>query len=372
MKRSVAVAAALLCLTSCGKTVTSSEPDRDITAAAPISVSAADSYEESKEDRESSSSEGSSEGYPSSFSLDINEPDAPQITNVSLEVYGPTGVSSIENVFGRDVLSSGTVGLVGCPISVELEGKNATLTFTVDPDALGDIPFTNLIVLKSGGGKSFDSIQFKPEKDNTISCLIDESDTYMLVDAYQWWSCWGGDVSGMEHETGFTVGEDFDFRITLPEGVAPSGVSDYWHDEYNGQHKMMSKQLMHQNQSEDADLRAELYAWRYPNEEDGCDDPSPLMSFDDKVNEISSLTSDYFTIEAAETWELDEERKGFAVVFHFPGEPDRGIDEQTNINAYYEYSEDTYILYTLSFFGHDRDKIEECIKSAKSFSYINI
>lgn len=361
MKRFVAVMTALLCLTSCANAYSSSD-----TAADPILTPAADSSEESTEESESSSSAE----LPSFYSLDINEPSAPQITNVSLEVYEPTGISRLESVYNRDVLSSGTVGLVGCPVSVELEGKNATLTFTVDPEALGDIPFTNLIVLKSGGGRSFDSIQFKPGKDNTVSCLIDESDTYMLVDAYQWWSCWGGDVSGMEHETEFTVGDNFNFRITLPEGVAPSGVSDYWHDEYNGRHKMMSKQLMHQNQSKDANIKAELYAWRYPNDEDNCDDPAPFMSFDDKVSEISSLTSDRFTVEAAEVWELDGGRKGFAVVFRFPGEPDRGIDEQTNINAYYEYSEDTYILYTISFFGYDQNKIEECIKSAKSFNYI--
>ena len=280
VKRFVAVMTALLCLTSCANAYSSSD-----TAADPILTPTADSSEESTEESESSSSAE----LPSFYSLDINEPSAPQITNVSLEVYEPTGISRLESVYNRDVLSSGTVGLVGCPVSVGLEGKNATLTFTVDPEALGDIPFTNLIVLKSGGGRSFDSIQFKPGKDN--------------------------DVSGMEHKTEFTVGDNFNFRITLPEGVAPSGVSDYWHDEYNGRHKMMSKQLMHQNQSKDANIKAELYAWRYPNDEDNCDDPAPFMSFDDKVSEISSLTSDRFTVEAAEVWELDGGRKGFAVVF---------------------------------------------------------
>ena len=362
MKKAITFLAALMLLTACTETDTDDSSRSYKKEAAIKAVSSAESTD-------TVTSEDITTGdYPILYNLPLGQGDPPEFVEVIMEVYSPTGYSSLENGLGADVMSSGVVGLVGCPVIVDLQGSDAVLSFVINRDDLGNVPFENLMVLKSGHGLSYDSVEFSVDGD-IIRCDIEESDTYMLVDSYQWLSCWGDDVSGTEHDTDFTVG-DYGFKVTLPSGVAPSGVSDYWHDEYNGRHKMMSKQLMHQNQSKDANIKAELYAWRYPNDEDNCDDPAPFMSFDDKVSEISSLTSDRFTVEAAEVWELDGGRKGFAVVFRFPGEPDRGIDEQTNINAYYEYSEDTYILYTISFFGYDQNKIEECIKSAKSFNYI--
>lgn len=368
MKRyTLILAAAMLCLSACGETDDSNSKAKKITKAPAEAVSESIEEESASANESTAETEAKSEEYPESYELTFNDTKTSVISKATLLVTGPTGESSLEDMLDKDVMASGTVGLVGAPVAIDLEGEKGTVTFTVDKDALGDVPFENLIILKSGQGMSFDQVNCTYDNEN-ISFEITESDTYMLVDAYQWLSAWGADVTGMEHDTEFKVG-DFGFTLTMPEGVAPNGVMDYWHADYNGEHQMMSKQLMHQNQSKDADVKAELYAWRYPNEEDDCDDPTPFMSFDDKIKEISSLTSDYFTIETADIWALDGGRKGFVTVFHFPADPDKGLDEQTNINAYYEYADDTYISYNLSFYGHDQSKIDQCVKSAKSFTY---
>lgn len=361
MKKAITFLAALMLLTACTETDTD-DSSRSYKKEATIkAVSSAESTD-------TVTSEDITTGdYPILYNLPLGQGDPPEFAEVIMEVYSPTGYSSLENGLGADVMSSGVVGLVGCPVIVDLQGSDAVLSFVINRDDLGNVPFENLMVLKSGHGLSYDMVESRVDGD-IIRCDIEESDTYMLVDSYQWLSCWGDDVSGTEHDTDFTVG-DYGFKVTLPSGVAPSGVSDYWHDEYDGYNKMMIKELMHQNQKKDAHIKAELHAKRYPNDEDDCDDPAPFKTFDDKIQEISGITGDSFEIESTEVWKLDDTRKGFYDVFHFYGEPDLGIDEQTNVDAYYEYSEDTYIVFSLSFTGHDQSDIDACINSVKSFIY---
>lgn len=356
---------ALALLTSCGKTGSSSSSGADSTpAGAPESIAAQESSAAQTEQADSQTS--STEEYPSEYSLEINDPNAPQITGAKLEVKDPDGLSKLENVLGIDVISSGTVGLVGCPVRVTLCGSSAVLTLTVDKTALGDLPFENLIVLKSGKDGAFDSMKFTAGE-NTVSFEITASDTYMLVDSYQWQSAWSGDVTGEAHETEFTVGDEFNFRVTLPEGVAPNNVSAFWEKTLSGEGYMMTKELMLQNRQDETDIRAELRACRYPGEDDGAGNATPYESFDERTQSLSTLQSEYLTVESSETWDLGGGRRGFVAVFHFP--EDGTIQEQTNISAQYEYSDDTYISYSLVVYGHDKDTIDRCIRSTKSFVY---
>lgn len=385
MRKTLVLAAAMLMLTSCsGDADSSAKAANDITPAssaaevtkntqstAPESgLSGTDTApaESSSPEKDSAPGQSSTEEYPSEYELVINEPKAPQITSVSMKVKEPTGKSKLENAYGRDVLASGTVGLVGCPVKVTLCGGAGMLTFNLDKEALGSIPVENLAVLKAGD--SFEKADYTLSEDTAV-CLIRESGTYLLVDSYQWDSAWSKDPAGKEHETDFTVGEGFDFRITLPEGIAPNNISALWEKTYaDGEHQIMTKELMSQNNQSEASVKAELKAYRYPGEEDGCDSPLPLKSFDDKISEISSISSDSFTLETSEPWDIGGGRRGFTAVFRFPGEPDKGIDEQTTVEAFYEFSEDTYILFALSFKGYDQTMTDNCLKSVKSFKYL--
>ena len=366
MKRYIAVIAALLCLASCGEITDSSAKEIGSEAAPAVSQTEAVTSASPETVTETSPAEE----YPKDYCLLIDELLAPQVTGVSLKVPEPEGLCSLENVYKTDVLATDTVGLVGCPVRVGLKAKQGELSFAVNTNALGDLPFENLAVMKTGQGESFEVIPFRSDG-SSIVCEITESDTYLLVDLYQWQSAWGGDVSGMEHETEFTVGDGFDLRVTLPKGVAPNKVSSMWEiTPVDGVYQMMTKELMLQNGQDKATVKAELKAYRYPNEEDGCGSPLPLKSFDDKMSEIAAIPSDQFEAETSEPWDVGGGRRGFMAVFRFPEEPDMGISEQTTVEAFYEVSEDTYILYSLSFTGQDESLIESCIKSIKSFTYL--
>lgn len=167
-------------------------------------------------------------------------------------------------------------------------------------------------------------------------------------------------------KTDFSVGE-YGFKITLPEGVEASEASGLWEKTSTDGANMMVKELMMQSKLNISDIKAGLFAYRFPNEEDDCDDPLPYKSFDDRTKELSSIKSDYLKAESSEVWDLGDGRRGFVVVYHFP--QNDTVQEQTSISAQYEYSEDTYILFNLAIYGHDKDAIDRCIKSAKSFKY---
>lgn len=379
LKRYFAVIAALLCLASCGEVDDSSESSakEDSSAAASVTQTEAvtsaspETVTETVTEKvtEAAPETSSAEEYPTEYSLEINEPDAPQVTGVTLKASQPKGLCKLENVYKTDVLATGTVGLVGCPVRVELKAKLGKLSFAVDTDKLGAMPFENLAVLKTGQGEDFEVIPFVREE-NSIVCAITESDTYMLVDLYQWQSAWSGDVSAPEHETDFTVGDEFNFRITMPEGVAPNNVSSMWEKTpIEGRYEVMTKQLLFQNRQSDAKIKAEMTAYRYPGEDDGCDDPLPMKSFDEKFSEIKSIPGDQFDAEVSEMWDIGGGRRGFMAVFHFPEEPESGINEQTIVEGFYEVSEDTYILCALSFNGQDQSTTDSCVKSIKSFKY---
>lgn len=160
---------------------------------------------------------------------------------------------------------------------------------------------------------------------------------------------------------------EYGFKITLPEGIETNAALGMWEKTPTGGAYMMAQNLMLQSNQNISDIRAELFAYRYPNEEDDCDDPLPYKSFDDRTKELSSIKSDYLKAESSEVWNLGDGRRGFVVVYHFP--QNDTVQEQTSISAQYEYSEDTYILFNLAVYGHDKDAIDRCIKSAKSFKY---
>lgn len=167
-------------------------------------------------------------------------------------------------------------------------------------------------------------------------------------------------------KTDFSVGE-YGFKLSLPEGVEASVASGLWEKTSADGANMMVKELMMQSKLNISDIKAGLFAYRFPNEEDDCDDPLPYKSFDDRTKELSGLKSDFLKVESSEVWDLGDGRRGFVAVLHFP--QDGSVQEQTNISAQYEYSDDTYIVYSLAVSGHNKDAIDRCIRSAKSFLY---
>jgi len=111
---------------------------------------------------------------------------------------------NIADMYGIDILSSGVVGLVGAPVSVTFyDVKDPKLCFVYDPSELRGIPERNLILLHLDEETQFYETIQGSETDTTeheLTAPIEEDGIYLLADAYQWYGCWGADVSAYAYD----------------------------------------------------------------------------------------------------------------------------------------------------------------------------
>ena len=138
------------------------------------------------------------------FTFELGNEKKPETTEVRLSGYCDGDINdyvSAMDLYGYDYLHSGVVGLVGSPVQLTYDDvKRAKLTFVYDPDELGNMPETNLILL-SYTGSSYDTVVSELDtKSHTVSADIAGDGVYLLADAYQWYACWGYDVSKYEYE----------------------------------------------------------------------------------------------------------------------------------------------------------------------------
>lgn len=137
----------------------------------------------------------------------IDNPAKPELTGITLTAECDGNLrknASVEDVYNVNVLHSGVVGLVGVPVEFDY---NETVTsphidFTYNRDELRGVPEKNLIVLHYNEKDSFyDTIESELDTENcTVSFDVPETGAYMLADAFQWYSCWGEDVSEYAYE----------------------------------------------------------------------------------------------------------------------------------------------------------------------------
>ncbi len=382
MKRMIALAAAVvLCLTACGKIEDKAESKAADKGTAYKTAEGTHNDEDTSDKEAETGIDLTEEGNElnpleesglddSSVVVVFDSEELPAVTGAELTGY--TERSYMDNVYERDMLATGLVGLMGCPVSIELGGESAVLYFDIDENALNGAAADNLIILGATGDYgSYDELPSVYEN-GRLRAEITESSTYMVADNYQWYSAWGEDMSGYEHPTVFTS-PDFDCTVTLPDYVAVSSVSDYWHSEYNGFYEMMEHRLMHQNNSSDSAAKAEFKALRYPNDEDGCKNPAPYMSFDDMITAIEGSVDimDNWKGEvlSKETLELSEGRKGCLLTTYFPEVSEYGYSECTNVTGYYQYSDDTYLVLSFAFMGYDAEAVAAAEESVLSFTF---
>lgn len=113
--------------------------------------------------------------------------------------------ATASDLYGVHVLHSGVVGLVGVPIEIKYDSevRKPAISFTYDTSELRGIPEKNLVMLHYNENDGFyDTVEdFSLNTDEcTVSADIREQGVYLLADAYQWYSCWGVDVSEYEYE----------------------------------------------------------------------------------------------------------------------------------------------------------------------------
>ena len=135
------------------------------------------------------------------YSVEINNKKKPEVIRVELTDHSEAqdlGKPSISDLYERDYMSSGVVGLVGVPVKVTYD-ENATpiLTFYYDEDELRGIPERNLIILHETPDGTYEQVgqESLDEQGNSITVKIPEGGTYLMADRYQWYTCWGVDMS---------------------------------------------------------------------------------------------------------------------------------------------------------------------------------
>lgn len=142
----------------------------------------------------------------------IHNEEKPEVVKISFEGICSGDIrrhAKVEDLYNIDILHSGVVGLVGIPVELvyDEEVKNPRLTFTYDTSELRGIPEKNLIMLHYSESDAFYNTveNFKLDTDNcTVSADIEEQGVYLLADAYQWYDCWGIDVSEYAYERDLT------------------------------------------------------------------------------------------------------------------------------------------------------------------------
>lgn len=142
----------------------------------------------------------------------INNEEKPEVVKIFFEGTCSDDIrkhAKVEDLYNVHVLHSGVVGLVGIPIELEYdeEVKNPRLSFMYDTSELRGIPEKNLIMLHYSETDSFYNTVEDFELDTglcTVSADIDEPGVYLLADAYQWYDCWGMDVSEYAYERDVT------------------------------------------------------------------------------------------------------------------------------------------------------------------------
>lgn len=102
--------------------------------------------------------------------------------------------TTVDSIMGVDYLCSGVVGLVGEPFEIETtsEFDKATLTFKIDKDKLGEIPFDNLLFLwyNEEDNEFVELETMLNEANGTVSITTTHFSKYMVIDKYKWFEAW--------------------------------------------------------------------------------------------------------------------------------------------------------------------------------------
>ena len=136
-----------------------------------------------------------------SYFMDIRNSNRPEVIGVELRdesSVGDLGEARVSDIYKKEYMASGVVGLVGVPVRITYqEGAAPRLTFYYDEDELRGIPERNLIILHEDADGSYVQVgqESKDEEENTISVAISEPGIYLMADCYQWYTVWGVDMS---------------------------------------------------------------------------------------------------------------------------------------------------------------------------------
>ncbi len=138
----------------------------------------------------------SKEKFRQTFTHKVKNDDC-AVTEVIVDVECTGNINrttSVESIMNTDILCTDVVGLVGEPFEIETKSEfdKATLTFKIDKDKLGEIPFDNLLFLwYNEENNEFVELETTLDEVNgTVSISTTHFSKYMIVDKKEWFDAW--------------------------------------------------------------------------------------------------------------------------------------------------------------------------------------
>ncbi len=162
---------------------------------------------------------------------EIKNEEAPQISEVQVSFEGTGNISNtttIEDIYGKDMLSSEVVGLIGSPVEITTtsEFENAIITFKYDKSQLGDTKEEDLAVMwydeENGVYQILDNETVLDKEKQTVSYKTTHFSKYMVVDKNIWYNTWRTNI---DYRVGTTTKVYYDFAFVVDTSGSMSGQS---------------------------------------------------------------------------------------------------------------------------------------------------
>ena len=157
-----------------------------------------------------------------------------QVTQVSVSMKATGDIqysTKIENTYGKDVLSSGVVGLIGVPVNIESTSvfDEATITFTYDDTLLGETKEEDLRVMwydeENNQYVIMDEETVLNTEQNTVSYTTTHFSTYLVVDRKAWYHVWSNALSYRRQPSNSSIPtEYFDICYVIDRSGSMSGT----------------------------------------------------------------------------------------------------------------------------------------------------
>ena len=204
---------------------------------------------------------------------------------VSMEGTGCLQTNTyVESVMDVDVLCTDVVGLVGEPFEIETEAKfdKATLTFKLDMDKLGEVPFENLLFLwyDEDNQQFVEMDTILDEENGTVSIETTHFSKYMIVNSADWYEAWADEI---DYNPEFD-GKDIHYNTVLAIDCSGSmGSNDpiTINTNINSQYDAMYRYQCHRIKG------AKTFINRMSE-----DDNAAIILFDGQASVVVSMTND--------------------------------------------------------------------------------
>ncbi|MBQ3514043.1 MAG: VWA domain-containing protein [Lachnospiraceae bacterium] len=148
------------------------------------------------------------------LNIEIDNAEKTEVNKVSVSFEGTgyiNSTTSIEDIYGKDIYVSETVGLVGVPIEINSSSEfdTATICFHLDEE-LGSEALSNLIIMwyDEDNDRYIEQETIVNEEAMTVSTVVNHFSKYMLVDNRDWFEAWKEEIS-------YSNGTNYDVIIAI-------------------------------------------------------------------------------------------------------------------------------------------------------------